>query len=402
MKPHILLVGARDCEVGKIHQLGIDITLLQKEHMVTALQLTCAKQIITMNYENSALVEKIAHEINDKNPIDAIISFTEYGLLPAAICAQKLRLPGNAIKPVEFTRDKIKMRALLLNTDLGIKYQECHQIQEVYQFFETIHNKPIILKPSASSGSKGITKITHDSEITLAWQWANSIEKLPFIAEEFLAGPEYSVETISFNGQHEIVAITEKITTSDNHFIEIGHQLPARIAHDIQNQMTEVIIHFLNIIGQKVGPAHTEICYTQDGPKIIESQTRIGGGQIWEMVELVTGIDLVTETVCHLLNLNQSPRKKLYSAAAVRMIAFENRQIHAPVNSDAIAQLPGIIRVDCKINPGDTLGQLNSSDARQGYILAVGENTEEAVINADRGFYELNKHFKFSLNTLNF
>lgn len=390
MKPHILLVGARDCEVGKIHRLGIDITLLQKEQMVTKLQVDCAKQINYMNFEDSVLVEKIAQEINHKHPIDAIISFTEYGLLPAAICARKLELPGNDIKPVEYTRDKFKMRTLLSNTDLGIKFQLCNQIDEVYAFYEINNNNSFILKPSASSGSKGVTKISHVSDIPSAWQWANSIEKTPFIAEEFLEGPEYSVESISFNRQHEIVAITEKITTTDNHFIEIGHQLPARLTPEIQKKINRVIMHFLNIIGQKIGPAHTEIRLTQHGPKIIESQTRIGGGQIWEMVELVTGVDLVTETVCHLLNMTQQHRNKLHKAAAVRMIAFENRQIHTMPQLESITHLPGIIRVDCKINPGDTLGKLNSSDARQGYILAVGENVEDAV-----------SHVEYAINKLN-
>ncbi len=281
------------------------------------------------------------------------------------------------------------MRSLLLNNGLGIHFRECKSINDVYDFFAQNNNKPIIIKPSNLSGSQGVSKINHISDIAQAWQWSNPSEKTTIIAEEFLEGQEFSVETLSFNGQHEIIAITEKMTTDNDHFIEIGHQLPARLTQDVQNEIANVVMHFLNVIEQTTGPVHTEIRYTSEGPKIIESQTRIGGGQIFKMVELVTGVDLVSETVCRILNLNYKRDKGLYNAMAVRMIAYENKQVKAVSNLDNIARLPGIISVECNIKAGDILGKLNSSDARQGYILASGEKVEEAIINANRGLVEL-------------
>lgn len=87
---------------------------------------------------------------------------------------------------------------------------------------------PVIVKPTDRSGSRAITKVNNSRELKAAITAAvsQSFEKKA-IVEGYLSGDEYSMETISFSGQHHCLAITKKYTTGTPHFIETGHLQPA-------------------------------------------------------------------------------------------------------------------------------------------------------------------------------
>lgn len=382
---HVLMIGGRDHTINKFKQLDIQFTVIQSPDLVTEDQTKLSKKLIVMDYKKIDEVLKLVKVLHEINPFDAIISFAEYGMLPAAICSRELGLPSNDVFPVEYTRDKIKMRTLLKEKNLAtVQFKLCHSIEDVKQFFHEVNFNPIIIKPSASAGSRGISFISSIDEIEKAWQWTADVGVLPVLAEEFIEGDEYSVETISFDGQHEIAMITEKCTTGFPNFIETGHQAPAPLDEITQNNIQQTVKEFLNVVQQKTGPTHTELKLTKQGPKIIESQTRIGGDQIWELTEMVSGIDQMSETICHILQLPKPERVKKNKAAAIRFFIHENKKIEKILDLDLAKKLPGVIRVSCKSKSGDQLGLLKSSDSRQGYALAVGDTVENAVFNAEK------------------
>lgn len=384
-KKHIILIGGWDYEIKKISDIGIDLTLFQKAKFLTPLQLKLAKRVIVTNYENIDETLILVKTISDIDPFDNIMSFTEYGLYPAAYCADKLNIDANPLLPVLATRNKIEMRKILSTSTLShVKFKLCQKIEDVKEFFQTIKS-PIILKPTLGSGSAGVSLIKDANDIQSAWEWSTSTKIFPMLAEEFIEGPEFSVESLSMNNEHEILVITEKISSAP-HFIEIGHQMPARLSVEQKNKISDLVINFLHLIKQKTGPAHTEIRMRNGEPIIIESQTRIGGGQIYAMTELVCGVDMVTETLCHQLNIEKPKRIPKFQAAAVRIFTLENVKIIDIKNVEETKTFPGVIDIKCDLTPGKTLTNLVSSSARQGYVLAVGRNVEAAIKNVNDAF----------------
>ncbi|MEV8626140.1 ATP-grasp domain-containing protein [Streptomyces sp. NPDC051079] len=205
----------------------------------------------------------------------------------------------------------------------------------------------------------------------------------PVLAEEFLSGPEYSVESVSRHGAHEVVMVTEKLTTGFPGFVELGHQVPARLDTGDLEAIEKLILEFLELIGQKTGPVHSEPRLTAHGPRLIEAQTRVGGDQIWEMCETVSGADQITETMCALLGLPDPPRVPRAPAAAIRFLSQENVRVRHVDGVTEARTAPGVIRVVCTPRPGQDLGPLLSSDSRQGYVLCAGDNTKDAMAKAE-------------------
>lgn len=378
LSPCILVLGAKEHTLEKLKAMPIRFVLLQTQDEPVTIG-TDELVVFTKSYENLTELSLIAKQLHQTHQFKAVVSFTEFGLYPAAVLAQQLNLKGNAVFPVEHTRDKLKMRCLLDKHQLStINYQHCNSLQEVEDFYKKIQ-APFILKPAKGAGSQGVYYVDSRNTIPKAWNWATAGDHQELIAEEYLLGPEYSVETLSFDGQHQVIAITEKRTTGFPHFIELGHYSPARLPKVLQLKVKQLIDRFLHIIQHQNGPAHTEIKIHHNEIRIIESQTRMGGDHIWELTELTTGVDVVSQTIEHLLGLDKKLPNKKTNAAAILFFARELEEIIAINGLKSAQQVPGIIRIHCALQKGQRLGKLKSSLSRQGYVLGVGHNVEEAI-----------------------
>lgn len=155
---------------------------------------------------------------------------------------------------------------------------------------------PIIVKPTDRSGSRGIFKVNSIDEAMQAIVHAKeeSFEKNVLI-EEFIEGKEYSVEYISYNGEHYFLAITEKYTTGAPNFIETGHLEPAPLDDKITDKIKLVVTHALDSLEIKNGASHSEVKIDDEGKIfIIEIGARMGGDCIGsDLVKYSTGYDFV-------------------------------------------------------------------------------------------------------------
>jgi biotin carboxylase len=292
-------------------------------------------------------------------------------------------LPGDNLDAVLLTRDKIKMRAHLGKHDFcQVRHRVCHSVEDAQRFLDDVGG-PVVLKPFDGGGSIGVCLVESGNVLEERWSWTRGTTQDPILAEEFLQGPEFSVESISKRGHHEVAMITEKVTTEIPRFVELGHQMPAGLDEATTQQVHDLVIRFLTLIGQTTGPAHTEIRMTSTGPKIIESQTRVGGDQIWEMCQMVSGVDLQSEMVACLLGLDDPARVPTDPAVAIRFFSYENTRIVDVQDLDKAQAADGVIRLKCTLEPGMVIGPLESSLSRQGYVMCSGKNVHHAIRNAE-------------------
>ena len=253
------------------------------------------------------------HEINifDKDGIiaickeigvDGVVATTELSVPITAYVANKLGLLGNAVDVAEVITDKYRNRECIKNlTDLlSPKYVESSSIEDIIM---SDIPYPMILKPVCLGGKRGITVVNNEDELTSAFEYATSFfrtgVKPQIIAEQFLVGGmECSVESISFNGHHTIVQITQKDSSGAPHCVELGHHQPAPLSKELWNKVVCGVSSGLTAIGVENGPCHTEVKIIDGKVYLIEFNARPGGGHIWwPMVELSTGFDIMAAVV---------------------------------------------------------------------------------------------------------
>lgn len=379
---HLLVIGGRDPSVVKPASLGIRITLFQIPEMFNQVQADHVDHYELFDFKNSDESIKKATCLHSEHPFDAVVSFWEEGLEIASLIGERLTISCNPLFPVVSTRNKIQMRKLLGAIPMNmIKFKECFTKNDLLHFIPTIKSTGI-LKPKDNSGSRGVYGFYSRKEAELAWDYTSQVSSMPLLVEELIIGPEYSVESLSICGKHEILAITAKETTGPPNFIETGHKIPAVISTELMNDLNSATIHLLQKIGHRNGPGHSEFkINSMMKPIIIESHTRIGGDQIWEMVELITARDQIKETCASLLGLAVEKPKSICNASAIKFFTPIQGKIISIKGIEDASSVPGIVRIHLTIKPGDAIPLLTSSKSRCGYVLATG-NDNDAVQNA--------------------
>lgn len=119
------------------------------------------------------------------------------------------------------------------------------------------------------------------------------------IVEEFIEGREFSVEMISFRGEHQFITITDKETTGAPFFVEIAHHQPANISSEIKAKIIKTVMVALDALGIENGASHSEVFLTKDNEiRIVEIAGRMGGELIGShMVPLSTGYDFLKAVI---------------------------------------------------------------------------------------------------------
>lgn len=167
------------------------------------------------------------------------------------------------------------------------------------QIHYTIYNNnctysiPCIVKPIIGGGKSGVSYVSCPSDFMKAIQYAQS-ENEQILIEDYIDGKEVSVETLSFNGNHYIIQITDKDSSGPPHFVELGHHQPSCISNESKKKIHNIIPIILNKLGFTHGAAHIELKISDSSIFLIEVNPRGGGDLIsTKLVELSTGYDYI-------------------------------------------------------------------------------------------------------------
>jgi biotin carboxylase len=317
-------------------------------------------------------------------PIAAVISQTDPGL----VVAQRLSRQFCPNRPddldaAETLMDKSRMRALMAKSgfsSLGARVGSDEN--DLLAFLREYEDA--IVKPLDGSGSSGVVRVRTVSDARAALAVQRALKNERFLMEEYVEGPEYSVESFTFDGVHRVIAVTEK-RTLEGCFVEIAHVVPAPLTSDQLRTIDAHTVAFLDLVGLRNGPAHTELRLTPRGPRIMESHNRIGGGRINLLVKTVYGIDLMDLTFDWALGrtapLGAIPQAR--GAAAIRFFLPPPGILRKIAGLEALDAAPHVLDWQLEPKVGDRIRLPISSSRRSGFVVASGSTAAEALSNAD-------------------
>lgn len=233
--------------------------------------------------------------------------------------------------------------------------------------FESIQSFPAIVKPTDRSGSRGVTKVynAEEREKAIGRAFAESLAK-EVIIEEFIDGQEISVESISYNGKHYVLQITDKVTTGEPYFVELEHHQPSSLPPEIQEKVRTLVPLALDSLHISNGASHTEIKITPEGElKIIEIGARMGGDFIGSnLVQLSTGYDFLKGVIQVALGEFEDPEISENNHSGVYFISRETESLRLYI--DEKEKHPEIVEAEMT---DSELRNIKESADRSGYII---------------------------------
>ena len=199
--------------------------------------------------------------------IDGITSIaSDTAVVTVNYVASHMELRSNPDEFSEITTNKYKMRQCFMENGVPSPKFTLVDDDDHYQIIG--FKFPLIVKPTDRSGSRGVETVLDPVQLEEA---INRARKESFehkaIIEEFVTGREISVESISYEGKHTILQITDKVTTGAPFFVELEHHQPSSLPEDIKLRIKEIVLHALDALHIKYGASHSELKITEDTKK---------------------------------------------------------------------------------------------------------------------------------------
>lgn len=398
-RPRILIVGGRISQLQKARDLGLEVVYAQYPDAYDREYGSYVDQALLLDYADVDQLLPLVQAVHKANPLNAVMTRTEIGLLPVAHVSQALGLGAESVATTELLLDKARMREHLAASGVSpVAFAVGRSAQDVREFVEA-HGFPIIVKPIRESGSLAVFRVQDEADMAEVAErylslndkdwgpgdvaFADTFEA--FLMEEFLEGPEISVETLSFQGRHVVVAVTDH-EFGGTGFAEIGLSQPSSHPADVVQEATRLVTDMLTAVGLRNGPGHTEVKLTPRGPRIVESHNRIGGYAINEMAEVAYGVDMeryaVEAGVGLLEPLTGPPEPRC--AVALQALLPEPGTVVEVTGADAVRADPAFVLLQVQVKPGDVVEPLTWNQNIGGFVVARGDSVAEAVAHARR------------------
>lgn len=340
--------------------------------------------------------EKVLEEAK-KNKIDGIITIaSDRPMTTVAKVAKELDLIGIDEKTAINATNKSKMRDAL--KAYGVPIPMYFSVEDYDQYIKAIDNLrnkkyKCIVKPADNSGSRGI-RLVENYDIDQLKKIYDYCKKNSnsgkLVIEEYMQGPEVSVETISRNGTCNVIQITDKLTTGAPYFVEMGHNQPSQLPINIIEKIKKVAIDANKAVGIENGPSHTEIKVTKDGPKIVELGARLGGDNITtHLVPYSTGINMVEASIKIAIGEEIDITKKIDMASAARYKKCDIGKIIEISGIDEAREVSGIKDIKIVHKVGDYSNVIKSSNDRVCYVISQEDSVEKAIESCEKALEKI-------------
>lgn len=248
----------------------------------------------------------------EQEPIRAVLTFAEACVPAVAEIAAELDLPAVSAHTAYIARDKYAMRMALADNDVVSqpRFGLAKTLAEARAQAEWT-GYPLILKPIIGTGSMYVRSVDDDAELATHFEFirrgswdgfdydplhhkARDRYDGALLLEEFVAGPEVSVESLVVRGTTHSIAIHDKPLPTGPTFEEVYACTPTRLPADTVDRLYETTAAVHQAMGIEIGGTHVEYRLRNGTePVVLEAAARMGGGPIYRSVLLSTGVDMV-------------------------------------------------------------------------------------------------------------
>jgi biotin carboxylase len=400
MKQTLLVVAAGPLQLPAIEEAArLSLRTIAVDGSPAAPGMARADVSYAVDIFDSAAVTEIAK----KESVTGVMTLcTDAPVRTVAAVAGALGLPALSTSAAALATDKRLMRQALSASGVAVpRYSEVSNLDAALAEAEQL-GYPVALKIACSSGSRGVYCIRDSDAIEQYYERARSYQPSGnLLLEEWIEGPEVSVEGICCAGEVQVVQVTDKLLLDGPFPVEAGHVQPSRLSLAVVAKVRAAAIAGIKSLGLTDCAFHAELKVTADGPKIIEIGARLGGDRIaTHLTPLSTGVNLVRAAI--LVALGYTP-----DLAATRTQGAAIRYFHAPhcgrietiAGIDELRSLRGLEILyaaserDGPLRPGFMIPEIRSSLDRYGYVLFSGTDAAEALARAEQACQSL--HFQF-------
>lgn len=246
-----------------------------------------------------------------------------------------------------------------------------------------------ILKPSRNSGSRGIAKVSRNmdkGDFIRAYDEALSESRdHSVLIEQFIEGPEFSIEMIVWQGDIHVLTVTDKKTTGAPHFVELGHNQPSCFSATDVETLKAAAVAGVRALGVNNCACHAEAKLMNGKAYLMEVGARLGGDFIsTELTHLSTGIDMVAAAIDVALGVEPDlSAKEEPNGVCIRYFCPKPGKLVSILNTEVLNN-PHVYLWEIYPKEGDVIPAVTSSLCRSGHVIVTEKTPQKAIELAER------------------
>lgn len=366
--------------IKKAKEMGIYVIAADGDP--DAVGLKYADKAIVVNITSEEEVLKVAHEEH----IDGVIHpCSEVSMNVMGRLNDELGLSGiTREQAIRATNKHLMREAFEKGNAPSPKSILTENAEDAWMHLQNDFSTDSILKPSRNSGSRGIAKVSRDmdkADFVKAYDIAlNESRDKSVLIEQFIEGPEFSIEIIVWNGKVNVLTVTDKKTTGAPHFVELGHNQPSCFsATDVETLKTAAVAG-VKALGVNNCACHAEAKLMYGKAFLMEIGARLGGDFIsTELTHLSTGIDMVAAAINVALGIEPDLNPKEESqGVCIRYFCPKPGKL-VSINNTEILKDPRVYLWEIYHKVGDLIPEVTSSLCRSGHVIVTEETPQKAI-----------------------
>lgn len=261
--------------------------------------------------------------------------------------------------------------------------------EDAWSSLQSEFDTDAILKPSRNSGSRGIAKVSRNmdkGDFIRAYDEALSESRdHSVLIEQFIEGPEFSIEIIVWNGKVNVLTVTDKKTTDAPHFVELGHNQPSCFPDADVETLKAAAIAGVRALGVNNCACHAEAKLMNGKAYLMEVGARLGGDFIsTELTHLSTGIDMVAAAIDVALGVEPDlSAKEEPKGVCIRYFCPKPGKLVSISNTEVLNN-PHVYLWEIYPKEGDVIPAVTSSLCRSGHVIVTEKTPQKAIELAER------------------
>ena len=319
----------------------------------------------------------------DKQVDGVLTAATDFSVLTMSRIAEELHLPGINYQSAKVIKNKALVRKRLFEAnadDTGISYE----IDSVEDFADILPKIkfPVMMKPVDGSGSRGASKVEKAEDFVKAAEYAmNGSITHRAVAEPFIEGKEYGVESFVDNGVIHVLGVMQKDMTEPPYYAELGHAIPSGLTPELETKVKSCVYRAIFALGVNHGSVNMDLLITNEGNvHIVDVGARMGGNLIGShIIPMGTGIDymgnMIRAAVGDATNWKPEWQPK---PVATKLLALTPGIIKKLPNFDQIAAEYNV-QIEHHLHEGDTITPYRTNLDGCGYVVAHDIDVELSI-----------------------
>jgi len=226
-------------------------------------------------------LEGAARSLRGECGLDAVFTAGTDFSASVAWVAERLGLPGISCETALRASDKLRMREALAAAGIPSPRFAAVGAGESPAAAAAGLGFPLVVKPADSMGARGCRAVRNAAELEEAVAAA-----LPHsrsgraIVEEFVDGPEFSVDAVVVDGEVRIRGLADRHIAFSPYFVELGHTMPSSAPREVEAEVLRVFESAVRAIGIDRGAAKGDMKFSpsRGGAYVGEIAARLSGG----------------------------------------------------------------------------------------------------------------------------